>query len=368
MMSFMNRANLYFRQNRPINQDCTVCVGYNIHGLVEISFPSTGCPHDKSGSCIACDYGVGTPIKDWTTLEKQLDDVLGEFETGMELLLLCTNGSFFCDANISPEFRRHIMEKSVRTSAKMIIIETHVNDIDESKLSEFAQICCGKKLCLEIGVESTNRFVRENCYNKRLETDRLLECLRMAEKYSIKPSIHFMLGAPFLSIEEQLNDLLRSVEWAFANQAEVVLFPVNIKPYTLLMYLYEHQFYEPVSHWLFIEALNRIEAKYLDETCIAWYGNREMKYEQERGTVFPTSCPQCGPLLQQFYDEYTRIKSSGERRKKIESLITRCAKLCNCYRNMLYTLNQGSHSDMEGRVMESHQKVLLQLQNDGIPI
>lgn len=46
-----------------------------------------------------------------------------------------------------------------------------------------------------------------------------------------------MVGLPFLSEKEQYEDALSTIQWVFEHQCTPVLFPVNIKPYTLLISL-----------------------------------------------------------------------------------------------------------------------------------
>lgn len=112
---------------------------------------------------------------------------------------------------------------------------------------------------------------------------------------------NILVGIPFLSTQEQIEDALTSIEWCIKNKIdEIDLFPINIKPYTLLEELYKSNDYDVISHWELIEVLNRVPEDYLSKIFLAWYGNRNLKYDNEVHSIFPKSCFKCHNNLMEF--------------------------------------------------------------------
>ena len=106
--------------------------------------------------------------------------------------------------------------------------------------------------------------------------------------------VNLLVGIPFLTQQEQLEDVISSIKWLSDNDVdEIDLFPINVKPYTLLKELYDSKKYDVISHWLLIEVLNRIPVEYLSKIYLAWYGNRELEYSNGEHSIFPKSCELC---------------------------------------------------------------------------
>ena len=84
---------------------------------------------------------------------------------------------------------------------------------------------------------------------------------------------------PFLSTKEQIQDSVQSIIWCFQNNVDrISLFPMNIKPYTLLYKLYETKKYSPVLHKDFIEVLKQIPKDCIDKIYLCLYRNRQLYY------------------------------------------------------------------------------------------
>ncbi len=150
----------------------------------------------------------------------------------------------------------------------------------------------------------------------------------------MKVITNIIVGIPFLSEEKQIKNAVESIRWCFNNDVdEVDLFPMNIKPYTLLRELYEKKEYETISHWMLIEVLSKIPENYLKDIYIAWYGNRDLEYDNDLKAIFPTSCANCKYNLFKFYELYLKNKDSAYRKSLINDLISN--KECNCYKEIL---------------------------------
>lgn len=177
-----------------------------------------------------------------------------------------------------------------------------------------------------MGFESADENVRA-IYNKDIDMEKYLEVTRLCEKYKIGLQINVLLGAPFLSREEQIQDCLNSLEFIYGKMPEgttAVLFPINIKKNTMLKHWQDIGVYDQISSWEFIELLHRIPEKYLDKFTIAWWGNRENTFT--KGIMqFPKTCDKCKERLMKFYVDFYCNWNPHYRKKILDEIwATRC--------------------------------------------
>ena len=157
-----------------------------------------------------------------------------------------------------------------------------------------------------------------------------------------------LIGIPFLSTKEQLDDAIESINIAFENNIdEVTLFPINVKKYTLLYELYENNLYKQISLWMLIEILNNIKEEYLDKITFAWFGNRDMVYSNN-STIFPKCCDSCKRKLNDFFENIQKY-TAKENKKRISNLIEK-SNSCNCRREFLNELNSIEEKNFEERI------------------
>jgi len=144
-------------------------------------------------------------------------------------------------------------------------------------------------------------------------------------------SLNVFLGAPFLSAREQLDTTVQSVEWAFEKGADsVVIFPSNIKPFTLLYQLYENHLYKPISQWMLVELLSRIQEEKLNRITLSWYGDRRNFYENDRFALIPPKdCETCHNDIFAFYRSFMNETFSSQRKHLVEKFIKNGTN-CDC--------------------------------------
>ncbi len=330
--------NKNIRKNRPIVPKDKLYSVYENNGVFQICFRSRGCSNYLNGSCIMCDYGVGTNITK-EEIALAFDNALKERKYDIKILLLNTYGSILDNTEISEECFEVLLEKIQKTDINIIIFETHYNTISEEKISLIKNKLNNKRINFELGFETSNEIVRENNLLKRINNKQFIETIRLIHSFDMGVIINLLVGIPFLSTPEQLEDVLNSIKWCVENEVdEIDLFHINIKPYTLLKELYDEGKYELISHWLLIEVLNRIPLAYLSKIYLAWYGNRELKYVNGEHSIFPQSCHICYESIMKFYKEFLLNDNSQYRKELIENLINNTK--CNCYEKELIKLKK----------------------------
>lgn len=335
------------RKNILPNATKPVTLIYTGGNTYQLYFATSGCHF----ACSMCNYGFDYPINVSSALI-ELDNICKNFPANAKILVLESSGSFLDEREIPKALRDTVLEKvSMLPFVKLVDIETHYTTVNENVLKEISQIFAesSKIVGFEFGVESANPDVLK-LYNKHMNLNDLLTTIQLAESYGIEAELNFLTGAPMLSIKEQIDDAVNSMNWTFKNCPEsttCVMFPLNIKHNTLIEILYNACMYERISHWEFIEVLARIPYEYLERISIAWWGNRSNIYDGISEIIYPTSCESCYDALQTFYSSFYSFPDKEYRAKllgEIQSLNCECHKK---FKNLLESQKQPTVSISE---------------------
>ena len=328
--------NRMIRKNRPIIPKDKLYSTYENNGVFQICFKSRGCSNYLAGFCVMCDYGLGTNITK-EELEYAFDKAISESKQDIKILLLNTYGSVLDASEISEECFNALLSKLKQTNIKRIIFETHYNTITKEKLKLIKEELKDKIICFELGFETSNEEIRENNLLKKIDNDKFVKTIKLIHSFGMEVIVNLLVGIPFLTSREQIEDTLTSIKWCIVNKVdEIDLFPINVKPYTLLKELYDFGKYDVISHWLLIEVLNRIPLEYLSKIYLAWYGNRELEYSKGEHSIFPKSCELCHDNLMEFYANFLSNDDANYRKQLIKKLISN--KKCDCYSKVLKNL------------------------------
>lgn len=310
------RKNIKTKEGTPVVS--LVKIGKKNYQLL---FTSCGCEN----ACIFCNYGFDYNL----TLEMvkpELEKIrLEEFD--IEELELEANGSFLSEREIPYDLFIEVLRFVANKKIPIITMETHYTTITERKIKDIRKIFGEKqKIQFELGFESADENVRK-IYNKDIDIRKYFEVTRLCEKYKIGLQINVLLGAPFLTRSEQIQDCLNSLEFIYNKMPKgttAVLFPINIKENTMLRLWQEKGIYEQISSWEFVELLYNIPEKYLDRFTIAWWGNRENTFTKGI-SQFPRTCEKCRKRLMEFYTKFYCNWNPTYRKKILDEIWkTRC--------------------------------------------
>lgn len=362
MNEILRKANLLMKRNRPSAPSDMLYSLWNRKGFVHLCFQSNGCKNDLNGCCIMCDYGTGRNISAEEVC-MAFDEAVKSVPGKITSLLLGTYGSLLDPFEMSERNINVLLDRVAGCEIPTIIIETHCNTIDQQVITLVSNVLSAKEeVVFEFGFESASPFVQENCLNKKIDLIKLKNSIDLIHSSNMLVTLNLLLGAPFLTSSEQLKDAVASIEWAFTNGADsIVLFPMNIKPYTLLEYLFNHCRYQPISHWLFIELISKVNLELLSKLHISWYGNREIVYKgYNKRTIFPKSCPVCNDLIMSFYDAFTDDVSMHGRKHLIADIL-RAGEQCDYRNQMLQSLEIVPAQSLEQMIKIEHQFIKDQL-------
>lgn len=346
----LSKINRLLKKERPISSQDTICTYYYENNYLEISFENGQCSNDIQGSCTMCDYGTATCKEDVAIFIEEMLRIYFSF-SNIDALMLCTNGSFLDDTQMPFEFQKKIMEEANKLPCKTILIETHCCTITDSKLKLIKNTIKNKEVKIELGLETTNLLYQKYILNKNIPLKRLESIIYKIQSYGFVPSLNILVGIPFLTETEQIKDVLASIKWCLQHNTEIVLFPVNIKPYTLLYYLYQNKMYQPIFHWLPIYILSLVDEKYLPKIDIAFWGNRDDSYNEKK-VIFPLSCNKCYRSIMNFYPRYLSSNNSVTRQECIHALLENAD--CDCFHIFKNKLDVEYSKNIEKRLEQVH--------------
>ncbi len=294
-----------------------------------------------------CDYGVGRNLTP-TELEKALEETLRPALSGVKTILFGSYGSVLDEYEISSECLDVILDFVSKCSFDNIIFETHYSTVTLEKLIKIKNVLGNKfNITIEMGYESCDEYILSNCLGKVMDLGELKKTMMFICNEGMKVSLNVFLGAPFITTKDQTLSAVKSIEWAFSNGAHsVVVFPSNIKPFTLMYDIYKAGYYYEISHWQLVDVLDRIPVDYLDRVSLSWFGDRKNFYEDDKYPLLPPKdCEKCHEKIFAFYREFRGANSGGARKELLDSLLKDSVNDCSCRDEYLYNFNNG-----EGRL------------------
>lgn len=257
----------------------THCSGRSLH----IHFTTRGCGYAR---CFACDYGTGRGGPTRKAIETAFEDVVLPCGDAIEVLLVGSLGSVLDEGELPDELLDVLIQQLARTNVGTVIFETSCDSVITNKVERIKGALGDKDVLFELGLESFDDDVRRICFGKSAPLERYSKACDVIHACGAKTVANVLLGAPFLSVAERIGDARRSIMRAFEfGFDEVVLFPVNVKPYTLVRALYERNIYDPVSLSELFAVLAGLSDESLALISLAWWGNRSSSYS------FPTVAP-----------------------------------------------------------------------------
>lgn len=338
MNTFLSKLGIILRERRPLTP---TDLEYTIlskegqrHLYAYICFRTRGCRFDHLGQCVMCDYWRSAPI-DPEAMKTACRNALDALIEVPEVLQVTPSGSMFDEWEVPGDVRRELFSMVAEIGCEKYICETRPEFVTPQVLREMRSIMPGKELGIEIGLESSDPWVLEYVLGKSsIPLARLNEGLRTgtptsdserggqfnkipsyygravkdAHMESIEVFTNILLGAPFLSVSEAVEDTIRSVRWAFEKGADYcIVFPLHVKPWTIVHRLWEMGHYASPSLWSLVEVLWRLGCETADRTFISWYQPQYTAKHREMGKRsddWPHTCSRCEGEVLSLLDEY----------------------------------------------------------------
>lgn len=327
--SVLMEINRKIRQTRPLIDDANACEIYQEHSILEISLSRGRCANDINGACIMCDYGVASKNKPVQEYLQDMDQAIKTSGDTIRCLMLCTNGSIFDENQVERELLEGAIDLAAKCAIPKIQLESHYLDINSERLNMVKKGLINKKVIIALGLETINQEYQDLIIGKRINIDDFEKRITLIKCYGFSIELNVMLGLPFLSPREQFMDTLNTLKWVYSHQCRPVLFPINVKPYTLLMEMYKTDQYSPVSHWLILLLLEQLTEEELSQIILVWHGNRMEEYGNPAlRQIPPVACTKCLPIIEGFYMDFVAADSGTERKKMVYDILHKPS--CDC--------------------------------------
>jgi len=344
-MNILSIANLNTHVGRPLTPEGhPITLWRPSERFIHCCIESRGCRYNRdSGACIMCDYGIGRSLSPGE-LSAALSSLLGPYREKLDTLLFGSYGSVLDNSEISEECFDVLLSFLKSYSVRTVIFETHCATVTAEKLAHIREVLPkGQRIIVEMGYESCDPFVLECCLNKVLSLSQLESAVRTVHDAGMSVCLNVFLGAPFLCPADQLESARASVLWALDHGADsLVLFPANIKPFTLLYKLYKAGHYAPVSQWMIPALFRLLPEEVLERITLSWYGDRKNFYENDEFPLIPPQdCPQCHNTIFSFYREFLQGRNGHERAEAVRQLWEQPVA-CSCREELVRSLEQFS--------------------------
>ena len=289
-------------------------------------FRTRGCTHSLGGGCTMCDYWISTDT-DADETRSSVERVLAELREKQPIdLLIETSGSYFDDQEVKPEQRTWMLERFRELSLRYVIVETRTDLRANDSLKACVEAIHPATLIVEFGVESLDPWVLKHCINKDTRPGSVQEAVDEVHRCAALATANVLIGAPFLSLGEQIEDSARSLadvlEMGFDT---AVLFPVNVKHYTLTGWLRDREMYQAPPLWALVDVLNSLDTSLLPRVVISWHRPRP-DYHPGYTTRYlrPETCPNCYQPLTTLLDEWRKSIDRAALLAQINSISCAC--------------------------------------------
>lgn len=320
--------------------------------LMRVWFRTAGCTFDHQGLCTMCNYGSGTHVP--SNLIDQVQAALREhpIDEGTALLI-SPSGSMFDVREVPESTRQGLLDVVSRTPAAAIICETRSETITEAAVLDFAERTRGKTPIIEMGLESSDPWVLRWSVNKRMSLPGFIDAVYTCKRAGVQTIANVALGSAFLSPAAAIRDAVDTAQWAIASGVDsCVVFPMQVREWTLLGWLWRRGLYDPPSLWALIEVIRSVEMDRPNQLSIAWYRNYNEGLPVQEALmpvlVSPSTCPSCvGPVL----GGLDTFRASGE----VAVLDSLLIEPCGCRERWIR--ERGEPSIDLGRVVSAYQAI-----------
>lgn len=307
------------RKKRPILLSEKKYELYESDGLIQLWFQTPACRFSTLGKCTMCNYWSGNHITDITKIIASEVKIISQYRT----LLINTCGSCLDQNEVSIDDLIYLLDWISHSSVESVIFESHWTTLTDNVLKLINSKLTNQTVYYEMGIESTNYDSLYYFLNKPSSLIDVHALTNRIHSYNAKCIMNVILGVPFLNPEEQLIDAIETIRDLLDNGADyLVIFPINIKPYTLIMDLYKRDEYVRVPAKIISNLLLENFSDSLSKINIAWFGDR-----LEENVIPPASCIICERDTIDYFKQYNEVDDDKQRQellKKVSNIRCDC--------------------------------------------
>ena len=156
-------------------------------------------------------------------------------------------------------------------------------------------------------------------------SDSVETALRGIHQHGAYATANVLVGTPFLSLNEQIQDSIRTVrgvlDMGFDN---AVVFPVSVKRHTLTGWLWDRGLYRQPSLWALVDVLRALDPEVLGRVFISWHRPRTQIPPGQTAPIGPTTCPACYETVATLMDRWRSEIDRPSLLREIDALQCAC--------------------------------------------
>lgn len=272
--------------------------------FAQLFFMSKGCTHDLNGGCTMCNYGYGkSRFPNPKAVLEEIKEKTELLPKHLHEIVVGPVGSLLDEDEVPSELLLQILEILSKIDCDEFTVETRADSVNIQKLQLLKRFIHSKRITLELGIESADLWCLRNCINKNTSFDRIQETIGMAHKEGVQICGNVGIGFPFVSEAYSIQSAVTTIRRLLDLKVScIALFAYNIRPGTLLEWLWKRGMYNCTSLWGLVEVLSRFSDEELQHIQISWYRN----YYVDKAKILrmPSLCSDCEDTVLSLLDAY----------------------------------------------------------------
>lgn len=322
--------------------------------LTYIFFRTAGCRYDRAGECSMCNYGAA---ERQTTgqIVAAVRDALAE-HSDYDALGITPIGNMFDPAEVPVPARTAVFAMAAGQPGSIFSCESRPETLTSAAIGDAIARLRGRRLYVNLGLEAAHPWVQANCVGKSLDAGAYELAAGMLRGAGAFPVTNVLLGVPFLTEAEAIESAAGTVRWAMARGSHIcVLFPANVKGWTLVEWLRDRGMFTVPSLWSLVEVLARLGPELARSAVLSWYAMtpaepRRLRRVSDPLRIAPTTCPACAAAVTAGLDQFNRDGDFG-----IVTALS--ATSCGCRAEWLDGLRRADQRPLAARVAEAYQQI-----------
>jgi archaeosine synthase beta-subunit len=213
-----------------------------------------GCYWADQKGCSMCGYAKDTLGRSATPeeLREQTDRALARYR-GEPYVKVYTSGSFLDDREVDPESRQRFVA-AFSGRARRLLFATLPEFATEAALAPLRSAFAGE-LEVALGLETTDPTVLARYVHKNAPPSAYLAAGDRVRALGLRAKAYLLLKPPYLTEQESIDDVVRSVAAASGHFDALSINPVHIQNGTVVEWLYHRGRYRPPWLWSVVESL-----------------------------------------------------------------------------------------------------------------
>lgn len=246
---------------------------------------------------------------------------------GCAMVCLYNDGSFFADREFDPSTRLRLVHLVRDAGVRVLMVESLPGFATHARVAEVRRALRSTRLVVGIGLQSSDKFIRESCVRSPVREGEFLECLDMMRSIGVDVKAYLILKPPFLTEDEAIEDCDRSLRWlAPLAVKDITLCPTRVAPGTVLEDLSRLGMYFPVTLSSVVACLRFAPARIEARLRVSLFNVASSDYD----AIVPHACDDCRAPFSAVLEAFNRTGSVHE------LLDSRCAA-CDAHVRSLET-------------------------------